>query len=451
MKKLTNFFKSNIVLVLICLLFLVTRIYRVDSIPESVYWDEASIGYNAYSILLTGKDEWGEFLPLHFRAFGEFKLPVYIYSVVISEFFFGLTNFAIRLPAIIFGLLSVIGIYFVTLRLTNNRTLSLLSSFTFSITPWFFIFSRTGYEATAGLAFFIWSLYFLILSFQNYKLLILSTMLFIVSMYSYNSFRILSPLILGPFLIYFLLKKKFVHVLIPIIFILLSILPIYKLYSKDSGLARFNTVGSNNYISNFLKNFSPTYLFLEGDINPRSQVPKHGQVYYLDSLFIILGVLYILKTKNLKLYFILMFLLLAPIPASITKENPHALRAILTSPILSVISAMGIYFVSKNNRLILVFISVLYLLFFGNYFYRFINEYNNISSSAWQLEYKEIFKNQKSGCISDEFAQPYIFALYYNKFDPNEFVTTKKLNPVSDWGFSTVKSFGNFEFKKECR
>ena len=152
-KQLLKLWKNNFVLILICLLFLITRLYKIDSIPSSVYWDEASIGYNAYSVLTTGKDEWRETLPLHFRAFGEFKLPIYIYSVAITESVFGLTSFAVRLPAVIFGLLSLIGLYLVVLKLTSQKLLSLLSSFLFSITPWFFIFSRTGYEATAGLAF----------------------------------------------------------------------------------------------------------------------------------------------------------------------------------------------------------------------------------------------------------------------------------------------------------
>src|SRR3989344_3469048 len=207
-------FVIQLLLGAVLLLFLFTRFFQINSIPASLYWDEASIGYNAYSVLTTGKDEWGEFLPLHFRAFGEFKLPVYIYSVVVSEFIFGLTPLAVRLPAVIFGLLLIIGLYLVVYELTKNKLLSLLSSFLFSITPWFFIFSRTGYEATAGLAFFIWAIYLLLLSGKHKFLLLISTFLFVISAYSYNSFRILMPLVLGPALVYFFFKKSFIPVLI---------------------------------------------------------------------------------------------------------------------------------------------------------------------------------------------------------------------------------------------
>ena len=186
-----------------------------------------------------------------------------------------------------------------------------------------------------------------------------------------------------------------------------------------------------------------------------------GQLYYLDAIFLVLGIIYILKKKDRKLYYILAILLLAPIPASITKENPHALRSILMSPIMSVISAIGIYYLSnffkKQKQLIFVTVLVLYSLCFENYMYKFATQYNNLSSSSWQIEYKQIFQKQKSGCVFDEFAQPYIFALFYgvddemNKVDPNYFIASRVLNPVSDWGFSTVASFGNYTFPKLCQ
>ncbi|MEK7168663.1 MAG: glycosyltransferase family 39 protein [Patescibacteria group bacterium] len=449
-KKLLRLLQTNLVLILICLLFLVNRLYKISEIPSSVYWDEASIGYNAYSVLTTGKDEWGETLPLHFRAFGEFKLPVYIYSVVVSEFIFGVNAFAVRFPSVVFGLLSIIGLYFLTLELTKKKSISLLGSFIFSITPWFFIFSRTGYEAVAGLAFFIWAIYFLLRSINEKKYLLLSTLLFIVSAYSYNSFRILTSIVLGLGLMYSLYRKQFVIVLLSGLMLISSALPLYKLYKQDSGLSRLQAVGSSAVVSNYFKNFSPSYLFISGDTNPRSQVPDKSQLYIIDAVFLILGIIYIMRSNNSKLYYILGLLLLAPIPAAITKENPHALRSILMSPMLSIISAFGIYHISKLNKYLLWVIIGIYTAFFINYFYNFVTEYNSLSKSAWQYEYKEIFEKQKEGCVSDQFGQPYIFALYYNKVDPNYFISTRVLNPVNDWGFSTVKSFGNYTFEKIC-
>ncbi len=81
MSKFTVFINKHPLFIIILLAFIL-RIFMVWKIPPSLNWDEVSIGYNAYSILETGKDEWGAFMPLHFRAFGEFKLPVHIYASI---------------------------------------------------------------------------------------------------------------------------------------------------------------------------------------------------------------------------------------------------------------------------------------------------------------------------------------------------------------------------------
>ena len=447
--------KKNIFLILIFLLFLVTRLYKISSIPSSVYWDEASIGYNAYSVLKTGRDEWGEFLPLHFRAFGEFKLPVYIYSVMFVELVFGLTQFAVRLPAVIYGLLSVLGLYFLTKKITSNKKIALLSSFLFSLTPWFFIFSRTGYEAVAGLAVFIFAIYFLLLSFEKNWKLIISIFLFISAIYSYNSFRILTPVFLIPGLIVFGFKTKRRGVsvlLISAVLFILSLLPIYKLYLQDSGLNRLQAVAATqSVINNYLSHFSFNFLFIKGDSNPRSQMPGSSELFLIDLPFLILGLIYIFKKRSLKYFGILFALLVSFIPAAITKESPHALRSILAAPTFAIISSLGIFsflsFFKKYQKYLLTAVISLYLIFFGSYYYKFITKYNLLTSTDWQYTYKEIFSRQKEGLVTDKYAQPYIFALFYLKYPPEKFRETVKYNPVDKWGFSLVSSFDNFQFK----
>src|SRR4030042_6821920 len=100
MKKNTYLF----LLILISLVALVLRLWKLGSIPPSLNWDEAAFGYNAYSILKTARDEYGNFLPL---------APIYVYLAVPSVALFGLTEFAVRFPAALFGALSVFLIYFV--------------------------------------------------------------------------------------------------------------------------------------------------------------------------------------------------------------------------------------------------------------------------------------------------------------------------------------------------
>ena len=200
--------KNYFILGLIILFFLVTRLYKIDEVPASVYWDEASIGYNAYAVATDLKDEWGEFLPLHFRAFGEFKLPVYIYSVAILTKIFGLGPLAVRLPAVFYGLGIIILTYLLVIKITKDRKIGLTSAFILSVSPWLFIFTRAGFEAVAGLFFFLVFIYFLTLYLERRIFIVPASLAAILSFYSYNSFRILTPVFILVFVVYLILKNQ---------------------------------------------------------------------------------------------------------------------------------------------------------------------------------------------------------------------------------------------------
>jgi 4-amino-4-deoxy-L-arabinose transferase-like glycosyltransferase len=431
---------------LIALLFLVTRLYKINTIPSSVYWDEASIGYNAYSITTDLKDEWGETLPLHFRSFGEFKLPVYIYSVATLVKLIGLNEFAVRLPSVLFTLGTIVVLYFLVSKVSKSERIGLIASFIFSVSPWTFIFSRTGYEAMAGLFFFLLFIYFLLFSHKNKKNIFLALIFAIASFYSYNSFRILIPISI----VVWGLTQKHKNLkleLIALALFLISLFPLVKLFYLDTGGARLTAVGSLNptsIVRNYFSHFDFKFLFLEGDINSRHQQEGWGQLYIIELSLLLIGLWKVLKNKDRSMWPFLLLLVIAPIPASITKESPHALRAIVMAPAIAAISATAL---SSFRRFCMTVFVLIYVLFFGIYFRDFILMYNQKTSSDWQYEYKEIFSKTKSGVISDKYAQPYIFALYYLKYSPQEFRSSVKYNPPDKWGFSTVRSFGEFEFK----
>lgn len=459
-----KFHSSKYLLELICILFLLTRLYKIAEIPSSVYWDEASIGYNAYSIAQTGKDEWGEVFPLHFRAFGEFKLPVFIYSVALFVKTFGLSILSVRLPSVLFSLGVVLVTYLLTKRLTEDSGIAVLSSFFISISPWFFIFSRTGYEATAGLMFYLLAIY-LFLLITNKNFLLLSVLSFILSTYSYNSFRIITPFTILTLLFLNIndalsvIKKARVALVISVVLIILSVIPIYRLYVYDAGIFRFQAVSISNprmFMKNYLSHFNLNFL-LNGDKNLRNQQNGFGQIYLPEIVLLFFGLLYLLKKKSKLTILLLTLMLISPIPAAITKESPHALRTITFAPILSIVSALGVFQLRKILKIKFVEfgIAIVMLLFFINYFANFINIYLAQSSKDWQygyqriyLDYKEQFTKYKKVVISDEYAQPYIFALFYLKINPDKFRESVVRNDISNWGFSTVRKFNNFEFGK---
>lgn len=465
---MTQIFSSKYLLIFICSLLIFTRFYGISKIPPSIYWDEASIGYNAYSVALTGKDEWGDFLPIHFRAFGEFKLPVYIYSVVIFVRALGLNEFSIRAPAVLFSLGVVVLTYFLGMKITKSQAAGLLGSFFISISPWYFIFSRTGYEANAGLMFYLLGIYLFLRVRENSWFLTISIVSFILSAYSYNSFRVVTPLSL---LVLILINvnellsnfnKIKVSLILSFIIILLSMIPIYRLYTFDSGNSRFDAVrsfGLHSVIENYFSHFKLSFL-LNGDKNLRSQQRGFGQLVLPDFIFIPLGLLFILSKKTKYLILLIALILISPIPAAITKESPHALRTISMVPLISILSSLGVIQLKRFLRTGFVFslVITIMLIFFSSYMRNFITFYPIDSSQDWQYGYKQIylkfkneFNNYERVIISDEYGQPYIFALFYLNYDPEKFQKNAIRNDISEWGFSTVSKFDKFEFGKVDR
>src|SRR3989344_5610112 len=121
--------KNSLFLILIVLFAFLIRFIAIDKFPPSLNWDEVSHGYNAYSILTTGKDEWGQPFPAIFRAYGDYKLPVYIYIATITEAIFGVNALGVRLPSILAGTLSVFFTYLLAIKLTKINRIGIIAAF----------------------------------------------------------------------------------------------------------------------------------------------------------------------------------------------------------------------------------------------------------------------------------------------------------------------------------
>src|SRR3990167_9264559 len=120
--------KKNFLIFLVLFLAFVLRFYHLNLTPPSLYWDEASLGYNAYSILKTARDEHNRFLPLtNFAAFGDYKPPGYIYLAVPTIAAFGLNDFSIRFPSAFFGVLTVLITYLLTKKLWKNEKIAIFA------------------------------------------------------------------------------------------------------------------------------------------------------------------------------------------------------------------------------------------------------------------------------------------------------------------------------------
>src|SRR5258708_2472864 len=195
--------KRNILLSLVLVFLLGTflRFYKLAQIPSGLEQDETSIGYNAYSILQTGKDEYGKKMPLYFKAFGEYKLPGYIYASVLPIKYFGLNAFGVRFVSALSGSLTILLIFALTKELFEKHaardTLALFSAAFLALNPWHLHFSRGAFEVTLAFFFLVFGLLAFLLAVKRKKLFFLigSVVLFTLSLYTYNISRLFVPIL----------------------------------------------------------------------------------------------------------------------------------------------------------------------------------------------------------------------------------------------------------------
>jgi len=511
--------KKNWILLLILLLATVLRLYGLNKVPPSLDWDETALGYNAYSILKTGRDEYGQFLPLIFKSFGDYKPGLYIYLTIPFIAVLGLNDLAVRLPSALIGIATIWLLYQVVCRLfpkqkplTSNSPLrgisskcqypiSLLASFSLAVSPWHLHFSRGAKEANVALFFILAGVYaFLRSGKRQIKWLYLSALSFAAAVLTYQGGKLVVPLIVLGLLICFWGKFKKLprkHLITAVILLFILSLPIllavftggggrlkvmgvfsYRrpveeinqiLQEDDGNQLYFNLFHSENLafargiLGRYFNHFSGKFLFFEGDwSNPRHSVPYAGVVYYLDFIFLTSGLIYLIREKMPGKNFLWYWLLISPLPAALSRDAIQAIRSFnMVLPLVIIVGA-GMYqvclWISKQRKLILFsvfcFLFSVYIWCFIYYLDQYYLHYPIHSSQYWQYGYKDVVNfiypikdNYSKIIFTQKYGQPYIYWLFYTKYDPASYQKQARLveHPQGDVG--QVERINNIEFR----
>lgn len=511
-----KFFHWKLFILLIILLAGFLRFYNLGTNPPSLTWDEAAWGYNAYSLGIDGKDEFGRLLPHDYlESFGDFKPPMYAYLDVLPVKFLGLNEFATRFPSALFGTLTVLLTFFLVSRIfwksNNKEKYAIFSAFFLAISPWHILLSRAAFEANVASFFIILGVWGFLYSVQNPStvssgriskkwFLIISAVSFALSMYTFNTARVVSPLLVVLLTIAFrktLLNMK-KEVLIAAFIGFLVFLPTFKfLLTPQAGLRFkevniFSDVGvvktsnqeiandnyaiwskvihnrrllySVEYLKHYFDNLSPNFLFIRGDGNPKFSTQSTGQMYIWDIIFFVGGLLFLLRKKEGNWWLVPLWLLIGIIPAATARETPHALRIEAALPTFQILTAYG--FVSflnwikkldlKRFSYILIVTSCFLLIFNFVYFLQnYLNHYPYEYSSEWQYGYKEsinyvasVEKNYDYVQVANALGRPYIYYLFYTKTDPKFFRETAVVHR-DVFGFVNIEKFGKYVFPND--
>lgn len=437
--------KTRLLFVLIILLALRLRVWRIDLFPVALYGDEQAFAWNAFNILKLGQDEYGSPYPLQFRSFEDYKAPIPVYLLVPFVRIFGLTPFGIRLPIILASVMTVIATYFLVRKFLNKK-ISLLITFFFAISPWHIHLSRGFFEATLSLLFFVLGIYFFLFSSRDIKRMLVSMLFFALSLYSYFTPRILLLFFL-PFLYIYqaFISSQRERIRFPLFFLFVLSLPLLYATFFDGGFSRFQklsesvnkivvetvrierrssllaepwrnllhnklTVQLRLFTNNYFEHFSTNFWYVYGDSSLRYFLGNMGMFHIFELPFFIAGLYWLWKDKRKVALFFLGWLILAPIPASFV-GRPFAVRSLAMLPAPFVFVGYGVYrfymyATSKKWRFFFPCIITIGVVFsLGFVLTRYYFEYPLYAATWWGWENKAAIDYAKE----NESAYDYIF------------------------------------------
>lgn len=461
--------QKKLILILVLLLGFLLRFLFLDSFPVGVTADELQQGYTAYSILKTGKDEWGDKMPLNPRSLGDYKPPLYVYSMIPFEAILGLNLLAIRLPSALAGASILILIFFIVNLIFKDFKTAVLSVFLLSISPWHIIFSRIGWESNLGLFFFCLGVLLFLLSPKKSYLLIFSSISFGLTLFTYHSFKIFTPLFIVACVFFFknyfkMIEKRWVQASLGVGLVFLGILtygwiftgsgrrandaaiynaenlsPLRDVQVQDKLPQPFNRM-VNNKIAYLLTQFSQNYFGYFSTTFLASPHRSSSSLFNLSGRWLIpiwqflplvCGLYLIIKNKKDIKKLLLIWLCLAPIPAALTRDYMQTLRVenlLILVPIFSAHGIISFFKISYRRNLKMFSIFMLFFLVFWSLisdtdyylFHHFKHPFGGMKYGYKEvIEYTEQNKKNYDKIIfTKQQSQPQIFVAFYSKVEP---------------------------------
>ncbi|MBI5127447.1 phospholipid carrier-dependent glycosyltransferase [Candidatus Roizmanbacteria bacterium] len=475
---------SIILISLISLLSVGLFLYKLTSSPPCLNADEAANGYDAYSILKTGKDQYGNSLPLRLKSFGDYKLPLLTYLSIPFIGLFGLNEFGVRMVNFPFVLFFPFVVYLLTIELFNKKSTGVLAAFLLAFTPGLQLLSRQAHEGYLT-AFFLTLSFYLFLKFfkkqnvLNFSFFILS---FLLTLFGYHSSRLWA----GFFLlvsIFYVFKKKIKWFFPVLLVIVISIfgatdltnnptriqnllffknlgfsLKINELRAEGGSRLIYNklTMGIKDVTSEYSRYFSPQFLAISGDENYRFGFPGISPMTPVEYVFIFIGFYFLFRNKEKWRYLITFMFLFSPASAALSWAGLSVTRSIFIFIPALIISAYGMISLLNRKNLLLILLIIIGYLLFNFYSWDFyLNHYPKRATviRSWQCGYKKLtsyvsakYKNFDRFYVTKKNGQPYIFFLFYLNYPPTLYQQSAQLTAPDVYGFGQVESFDKFVF-----
>jgi 4-amino-4-deoxy-L-arabinose transferase-like glycosyltransferase len=483
--------KNTYLLLAIVLLAAVLRLWQFGAIPQGFQVDEAAFGYNAYSLLKTGKDEYGVSYPMTLRSYNDQKAALYAYADIPFIMVMGLNPIAVRMPTAVLGILFVVLLYITTLELTKDKTTALIAAALCAISPTMIFQNRIQSDPMLGTFLIVLGFYSFLLWVRSQRWIFLTGSIVIwgLSLISYQSSRVFL-LVFLPFVLWHFrtdLRKNMKLILAGGFLLIVIVI----MYLTASGGARFNQTSifttpevklvleesireegqvsptvtrffdnkpvfyARAFINNYFSYLNIDFLFLQTKFPTRESLQNIGFLYLIELPFLLIGIYKIIKKRVRWGYFILGWLLLTPLAlAPFVSESPNIHRFLLAVLPLEVVVGFGIkqYFetVNKRNSVFMASLFALPVLFLLSLVF-FLNQLfvHQVVHRPWERSYafQQLMTELKNDephynkiVVTNGLGNSYMMYLFYNKYDPAAYQLS------GSKGNDQISRLGKYEF-----
>ena len=396
----------------ILLLGFLLRAWKIGTIPAGLNVDEVSEGYNAHSLLKTGKDRYGKAMPVTFKSYGSYQPPLYTYLTVLPEYVFGPTIIAVKTVTLLSGLLVIIFTFLIVRDFFEGKkkgTKALFVALTVAITPWAIFFSRMATEASLSLAIFVIGFYLMLKSVKKISLFPAACFFLGAATYAYYSERVISLLfLLGFILIHRIqLLKNFKWLALGLVIFGVIQIPNLAIAKSGAFTRRLEQVtylnpqsferngiafkslpfGKELYIirefsSQYLAYFSPRNLFFQPDDQAARSIPDMSVFYGWMIIPWAAGLGYFIrKRKDFLVTNLLLLMAIAPIPAALSTDPFYSLRTLVLLWVFTIAIGVGsLQLLERINIkklryfIFIAFLSLSLFSFYTHYFILFRHE-----------------------------------------------------------------------------
>lgn len=452
----------------IALVAILVRVILFVYVPAGLNVDEASMLYDAYSLLHYGIDRNGHSYPIYLEAWGSGQSALLAYLTIPFIAIFGMNVFSARIVMLLFSIGGIFAFYNLIKLITKNKFASLIGMAVFSLVPYTIMISRWGLDCNLFPYMFLFSIIFLIKANDNQKFMIPACILFGITLYTYAISYIFIPLVLIVIYIYWIVKKRvnWKYFIISNILLFLFALPLILFLMVNYGWIeeihigaitipklsqyRVGEVGFSNFFKNLIK--IPLLFFTQNDGFTHNSIYSLGIMYIVMFPIMIYGIIVAIKNIrkefNFSLFVFLISLLIGLfITLLIYKPNINKINIIWIPYI--VFLTYGFYYFVYNSKQTFILTAVSVLLLFITFCSLYFSVWNKEISSQFNDGLMESisYANQIAGneliYFSDEISEPYIYCLIVDSESPEGYLNTRIF---LDNYYRKTSSYNNYRF-----